>query len=62
MGKIVCTLMEVFVIEFEECPYKISNSHGLGVAFAKCYIDDIIVFRLTPKNHMHHFAKGVWKT
>ncbi len=22
--------------------------------FAKCYIDDIIVFSLTPENHMHH--------
>jgi hypothetical protein len=54
--------MEVFSIRFEECPYKISMSHGLGVGFAKCYIDDIIVFCLTPGNHLHCFAKGVWKT
>jgi hypothetical protein len=23
-------------------------------SFAKCYIDDIIIFQLTPRNHMHH--------
>ncbi len=62
MGRSFCTLMEVFSIRFEECPYKISMSHGLGVGFAKCYIDDIIVFCLTPGNHLHCFAKGVWKT
>jgi len=26
----------------------------VGFGFAKCYIDDIIVFNLTPGNHMHH--------
>ncbi len=62
MGRIVCTLMEVFAIRFEKCPYKISKSHGLGIGFAKCYINDIIVFCLTLGNHMHRFAKGVWKT
>jgi hypothetical protein len=25
--------------------------------FAKCYIDDIIVFNLTPKDHMHHLQE-----
>jgi hypothetical protein len=25
-----------------------------GLGFAKCYIDDIIVFSLTPGDHMHH--------
>jgi hypothetical protein len=54
--------MEVFAIRFEKCPYKISKSHGLGIGFAKCYINDIIVFCLTLGNHMHRFAKGVWKT
>jgi len=24
------------------------------VGFVKCYIDDIIVFSLTPEDHMHH--------
>jgi hypothetical protein len=62
MEWIVCTLMEIFAIQFLKCPYKISKSHGLGVGFAKCYIDDIIVFHLTPRNHMHCLTKGVWKT
>jgi hypothetical protein len=28
-----------------------------GLDFAKCYIDDIIVFNLTPGDHMHHLQK-----
>jgi len=26
----------------------------MGFGFAKCYIDDIIVFNLTIRNHMQH--------
>ncbi len=26
----------------------------MGLGFAKCYIDDIIVFSLTLGHHMHH--------
>jgi hypothetical protein len=26
----------------------------VGLGFAKCYIDDIIIFRLTLEDHMHH--------
>jgi hypothetical protein len=25
-----------------------------NLGFAKCYIDDIIVFNLTPRDYMHH--------
>jgi hypothetical protein len=28
-----------------------------GLGFAKCYIDDIIVFNLHPRNHMHHLQE-----
>jgi hypothetical protein len=28
-----------------------------GLGFAKCYINDIIVFNLTPGNHMHHLQE-----
>jgi hypothetical protein len=27
---------------------------GFGFGFAKCYIDDIIVFNLTIRNYMQH--------
>jgi hypothetical protein len=26
----------------------------VGLSFAQCYIDDIIVLNLTPKEHMQH--------
>jgi hypothetical protein len=26
----------------------------VGLGFAKCYIDDIIIFKLTLEDHMHH--------
>jgi hypothetical protein len=29
----------------------------VGFNFAKCYIDDIIVFSLTLGDHMHHYQK-----
>jgi len=29
----------------------------VGFGFAKCYIDDIIVFSLTPGDHMHHLRE-----
>jgi hypothetical protein len=28
-----------------------------GLGFAKCYIDDIIIFSLTPRDCMHHLQK-----
>jgi hypothetical protein len=49
--------MQIFAIWFEECCCRISKGHGLmlvGLGFAKCYINDIMVFSLTPRNHMHH--------
>jgi hypothetical protein len=52
--------MESFAIWFEKCPCRISKGHGLNVSdlgFSKCYIDDIIVFSLTPRNHMHHLQE-----
>jgi hypothetical protein len=33
----------------------------LGLGFAKCYTNDIIIFSLTSKNHMYHLQK-VFKT
>jgi hypothetical protein len=56
--------MEVFAIWFEKCPCRISKGHGLNVAslgFAKCYINDIIVFSLIPGDHMHHLRKAFRK-
>jgi hypothetical protein len=29
----------------------------VGFGFAKCYIDDIIIFSLTPGDHMHHLRE-----
>jgi hypothetical protein len=29
----------------------------MGLGFAKCYIDDIIIFNLTLGDHMHHWRK-----
>jgi hypothetical protein len=29
----------------------------LGIGFAKCYIDDIIVSNLTLGDHMHHLRE-----
>jgi hypothetical protein len=38
--------------------YKITKGHGLSVSgfwFRQIYyVDDIIIFSLTPENHMHH--------
>jgi hypothetical protein len=28
-----------------------------GLGFAKCYIVDIIVLNMTPRNHMHHLEE-----
>jgi hypothetical protein len=30
---------------------------GFGFGLAKCYIDNIIVFSLTPRKHMQHLQK-----
>jgi hypothetical protein len=57
MGKIICTnggffpfgLNKTFA-KFQEVMDKIL----MGFGFAKCYIDDIIVFNLTIRNHMQH--------
>jgi hypothetical protein len=52
--------MEGFAIWFEKCPCRISKGHGSnvdGLGFSKCYIDDIIVFSLIPRNHMHHLQE-----
>jgi hypothetical protein len=49
--------MEVFAIWFEKCPCRISKGMDrvlVHLGFTKCYIDDIIVFSLTPGYHMHH--------
>jgi hypothetical protein len=46
--------MTNFALWFEECPYKIPMGYGLGIGFAKCYIDDIIVFSLIPRDHILH--------
>jgi hypothetical protein len=27
----------------------------VGLGFAKCYINDIIIFGLNLRDHMHHF-------
>jgi hypothetical protein len=44
--------MIFFALWFEECPYKIPMGYGLGIGFAKCYIDDVIIFSLIPKDHI----------
>jgi hypothetical protein len=38
------------LVEFQ----KVMDQMLVGFGFAKCYIDDIIVFNLTSEDHMHH--------
>jgi hypothetical protein len=38
------------LVEFQ----KMMDQMLVGLGFAQCYIDDIIVFNLTSKDHMHH--------
>ncbi len=52
--------MEVFTIWFEECLVeilKVMDRMFVNLNFAKCYIDDIIIFNLTLKNHMHQLQE-----
>jgi len=37
-------------VEFQ----KVMDQMLPNLGFAKCYIDDIIVFSITPRDHMHH--------
>ncbi len=39
------------------------NQMLVGLGFAKCYIDDIIIFNLTLKDHKHHLQEifGIFK-
>jgi hypothetical protein len=32
---------------------RVMNQMLVGFGFAKCYFDDIIVFSLTPRDHIH---------
>jgi hypothetical protein len=53
MGRIVYTNGN-FSIWFEKCLYKISKCHGLsviGIGFAKCYVNDIVIFNMAPIDH-----------
>jgi hypothetical protein len=36
---------------------KVMDRMLAGLDFAKCYIDDIIIFSPTPRDHMHHLQK-----
>jgi hypothetical protein len=38
------------LVEFQ----RVMDRMLVGLGFAKCYIDDIIIFNLTPRDHMHH--------
>ncbi len=38
------------LVEFQRVMHRVLARLG----FAKCYIDDIIVFNLTSEDHMHH--------
>jgi hypothetical protein len=40
-----------FPLEFQ----KVMDRMLVGLGFAKCYIDGIIIFSLNLKGHMHHF-------
>jgi hypothetical protein len=42
---------------------KVMNQMLVGLGFAKCYIDDIIIFNLTLKDHKHHLQEifGIFK-
>jgi hypothetical protein len=49
--------MAVFAIWFEkrfEEFQRIMDQVLVSFGFAKCYIDDIIIFSLTSEDHMHH--------
>ncbi len=37
---------------------KVMDRMLAGFGFAKCYIDDIIILNLTPRDHMHHLREG----
>ncbi len=57
MGRIICTNgsflsfgLKNALIEFLKAMDRIL----VGLGFAKCYIDDIIIFSLTLGNNMHH--------
>jgi hypothetical protein len=41
------------LVEFQSVMDRVLASFG----FAKCYIDDIIVFSLTPWDHMYHLQE-----
>ncbi len=41
---------------------KVRDKMLVGFGFVKCYINDIIVYSLTSRNHKHASTKGVWKT
>jgi hypothetical protein len=57
MGKIVCT-------KWQFLPFGLKNPHAnfqrvmdqvlARLGFAKCYIDDIIIFSPTLEDHRHH--------
>jgi hypothetical protein len=38
-------------LEFQE----VMDQMLVGLGFAKCYINDIIIFGLNLRDHMHHF-------
>ncbi len=56
IGNIVCTNRGFFNLVWKKSS-PITKDNGLSIdnfRFAKCYIDDIIVFSLTPWGHIHH--------
>jgi hypothetical protein len=38
---------------------KVMDKMLMGFGFAKCYIDDIIVFNLTIRNHIQHLKYSI---
>jgi hypothetical protein len=56
MGRIVCTNDGFCPFGFKNAPPKFQRVMDrvlVGLGFAKCYIDDIIVFNPTSMDHMH---------
>jgi len=56
-GKDCLCQWKFFLFGLKNAPTKfqwVMDQMLMSFSFAKCYIDDIIVFSLTPGDHMHH--------
>jgi hypothetical protein len=61
MEKTVCTNDNFCHLVWKLMPLQNFKELWIGFlvifTFANCYINDVIIFSLTLKNHMHHFQK-----